>query len=142
MPLTLESLERERAEAADGGVVSQEDSAIARYEDWCREPTNSGLPPNLDVAVGDGLVVGVESEDTQEFLKQQLKILEVLKAKAPDVAADNSLPSRGDKFKEGGVSDHIGPVQFNMGGIQVDADDILQRIKVSFVLNDEVAGLC
>ena len=26
--------------------------------------------------------------------------------------------------------EHIGPVQFNMGGIQVDADDMVQRLKV------------
>jgi dynein light intermediate chain 1, cytosolic len=31
---------------------------------------------------------------------------------------------------EGRVNEHIGPVQFNMGGIQVDADDMLQRLKV------------
>ena len=32
--------------------------------------------------------------------------------------------------EEGRVSEHIGPVRFNMGGIQVDADDMLQRLKV------------
>jgi len=31
--------------------------------------------------------------------------------------------------EEGRVNEHIGPVQFNMGGIQVDADDMLQRLK-------------
>ena len=30
----------------------------------------------------------------------------------------------------GQMSKHIGPVQFNMGGIQIDADDMLKRIKV------------
>ena len=33
---------------------------------------------------------------------------------------------------EARVNEHIGPVQFNMGGIQVDADDMLQRLKVRF----------
>jgi dynein light intermediate chain 1 len=33
---------------------------------------------------------------------------------------------------EAKVLEHIGPVQFNMGGIQVDADDMVQRLKVSF----------
>jgi hypothetical protein len=36
--------------------------------------------------------------------------------------------SLGDEAR---VNEHIGPVQFNMGGIQVDADDMLQRLKVS-----------
>jgi hypothetical protein len=34
---------------------------------------------------------------------------------------------------EARVNEHIGPVQFNMGGIQVDADDMLQRLKVCFL---------
>ena len=29
----------------------------------------------------------------------------------------------------GRVNEHIGPVQFNMGGIQVDAEDVLKRLK-------------
>lgn len=32
------------------------------------------------------------------------------------------------------VMDHIGPVQFNMGGIQVDADDMVRRLKVRLYL--------
>lgn len=35
-----------------------------------------------------------------------------------------------EREREGKVNEHIGPVQFNMGGIQVDADDMLQRLKV------------
>lgn len=30
---------------------------------------------------------------------------------------------------ESRINEHIGPVQFNVGGIQVDADDVLQRMK-------------
>jgi dynein light intermediate chain 1 len=35
----------------------------------------------------------------------------------------------------GRVNEHIGPVQFNMGGIQVDADDMLRKLKVSYQIN-------
>ena len=83
--------------------------------------------------MSDGSAIGVESEDPQEFLERQLKILEAFKAKAPDKAGDSTLSTasrRLDITDEKSVSDHIGPVQFNMGGIQVDADDMLQRLKV------------
>jgi dynein light intermediate chain 1 len=35
---------------------------------------------------------------------------------------------------QGRVNEHIGPVQFNMGGIQVDADDMLKKLRVSAIL--------
>jgi dynein light intermediate chain 1 len=49
---------------------------------------------------------------------------------------DRRAPSSGVEMTEengddeGRVHEHIGPVQFNMGGIQVDADDMLQRLRV------------
>jgi dynein light intermediate chain 1, cytosolic len=42
-----------------------------------------------------------------------------------------SLEGEESLADEARVNEHIGPVQFNMGGIQVDADDMLQRLKVS-----------
>jgi dynein light intermediate chain 1 len=41
-----------------------------------------------------------------------------------------SLEGEDSVGDEARVNEHIGPVQFNMGGIQVDADDMLQRLKV------------
>jgi dynein light intermediate chain 1 len=109
-------------------------SAIAQYEKWCRDPNSGGLAV-VESAMSDGPAVGVESENPQEFLERQLKILEAFKAKAPEKTGNTNtaLPtSRVMEFpEEKSVNDHIGPVQFNMGGIQVDADDMLQRLKVS-----------
>jgi dynein light intermediate chain 1, cytosolic len=81
-----------------------------------------------------GPAVNVDSDDVQDFLERQLKALELYKAKAPEKAAEAGRGPTGrtlDFGDEKSVSEHIGPVQFNMGGIQVDADDMLQRIKVS-----------
>ncbi|TQV97977.1 dynein light intermediate chain [Cordyceps javanica] len=128
---SLEALEQARAEASETGKYVQEDSAIARYEDWCRDPNSGGMAV-VESAMGGGAAVGVDSEDTQEFLERQLKILEAFKAKAPDKTPDNNISTisrRADFNDEKTISEHIGPVQFNMGGIQVDADDMLQRLK-------------
>lgn len=130
---SLEALEQARAEASETGKYVQEDSAIARYEDWCRDPNSGGMAV-VESAMSGGTAVGVDSEDTQEFLERQLKILEAFKAKVPEKASDNNISTvsrRGDFADEKTVSEHIGPVQFNMGGIQVDADDMLQRLKVN-----------
>lgn len=110
----------------------QIESAIALYEEWCRDPNSGGLAV-VESAMNDGTEVAVESEDTQEFLERQLKILEAYKSKAPERSTDGTPSSstrRLDFVEERTVDEHIGPVQFNMGGIQVDADDMLQRLKV------------
>ncbi|OAQ99165.1 hypothetical protein LLEC1_01240 [Akanthomyces lecanii] len=128
---SLEALEQARAEASETGKYVQEDSAIARYEDWCRDPSSGGMAV-VESAMGGATAVGVDSEDTQEFLERQLKILEAFKSNVPEKAPDNNISTvsrRGDFADEKTVSEHIGPVQFNMGGIQVDADDMLQRLK-------------
>ena len=112
-------------------------SAIAWYEEWCRDPNSGGLAV-VESAMADGTNSGtVESEDPQSFLEKQLKILEAFKAKAdkPSTPSANAAPRRLDMPDETSINDHIGPVQFNMGGIQVDADDMLQRLKVITNLN-------
>ncbi|OAA32980.1 dynein light intermediate chain [Moelleriella libera RCEF 2490] len=114
--------------------------AVAQYEEWCRDPNSGGLAL-IESAMDDGTSIAVESEDPQEFLERQLKILEAFKAKTPAAgktassssAANGSSPSLRRAgiahVEEKSVNEHIGPVQFNMGGIQVDADDMLQRLK-------------
>lgn len=141
-PPSLEELEKERAEDGDSPEASQVESAVSRYEDWCREPTTAGLP-NVAQATLDDTVIGVESDDTQSFLERQLKILEAYRSKVPNVAIENTtgaVSSRSDGLMDNGVNEHIGPVQFNMGGIQVDADDMLQRLKVRRGLQTRLLG--
>lgn len=133
---TLESLQEAKKEAAETGQYVQEESAIARYEDWCRD-SNSGGMAVVENAMnsGDGNGgVAIESDDTQEFLERQLKILEAFKSKGPEKPSEaTGVGRRSELADESAVNEHIGPVQFNMGGIQVDADDMLQRLKVSVI---------
>ncbi|KAI5467848.1 dynein light intermediate chain-domain-containing protein [Mariannaea sp. PMI_226] len=105
-------------------------SAITRYEEWCPDPNSGGLAVVEKAMLGDKWIT-VDSDDTQAFLERQLKILEAFKAKAPEKAPESAIrPIKHLEFgDEKTVSEHIGPVQFNMGGIQVDADDMLKRLK-------------
>jgi dynein light intermediate chain 1 len=109
----------------------QQKSAIARYEGWCRDPNSGGLAVVENAMHGEKWIT-VESDDTQDFLEKQLKILEAFKAKQPEKSSDHAVARNTRNFDHGdekSISEHIGPVQFNMGGIQVDADDMLQRLK-------------
>ena len=75
--------------------------------------------------------IEVSIPTTQAFLATQLEVLEKLKAE--DEAA---VPSKKDpnnstfsNMNDERVNEHIGPVQVNMGGIQVDADDMLKKLR-------------
>lgn len=143
----------EDADAPPTTPVHHSPSAITQYEEWCRDPNSGGLAV-VESAMNDGKTVGVNSENPQDFFERQLKILEAFKAKAPEKGSANgdhlSSSRRVDFPEEKSVNDHIGPVQFNMGGIQVDADDMLQRLKdrnahvsspdEDYQLDDEDAG--
>lgn len=113
---------------APGTAVSLYEVAIANCDDSFEAQRDAMLSARLDI----------KTADMQEYLAQQLKSLEAYKAKAEEEASREESrgkpPKKADEDDtargEGRVSEHIGPVQFNMGGIQVDADDMLQRIKV------------
>ncbi|CAK7271461.1 hypothetical protein SEPCBS119000_004618 [Sporothrix epigloea] len=84
----------------------------------------------------------VETEDVQLFLGDQLKVLDQLRQKDEAKREKEAKESRrrdpgssalsaaaGAEDPAELISSHIGPVQFNLGGIQIDADDMLERIK-------------
>jgi hypothetical protein len=65
-----------------------------------------------------------------------LEVLEQLKFEDERDRAARKIPKQLEMSPNlddsGRVNEHIGPVQFNMGGIQVDADDMVRKLKVSF----------
>lgn len=94
----------------------------------------------------------VSSQESQAFLGHQLETLNRIGNDTSGMDTSrlagrrNRSPSgidNGEEFQseEGRVSEHIGPVQFNMGGIQVDADDMLQKLKVCFSYHTFFTGL-
>lgn len=134
--ITLETLEANR-HAANGEDEEtmvpegslQTESALARYEDWCQDPDSGGIAL-VDSVMTNSAEVNVVSEETQKFLENQLNLLETWKAQAPEKTALEARDRAGFQRDREAISEHIGPVQFNVGGIHVDADDMLQRIKV------------
>ena len=116
-----------------------EADAITRFEQRIEDPTrHQSSAMQFGSARGDR--VETSCQDSQDFLASQLQVLEKLKAedereqKARDakrLGTGQAAQARGDIQPPTGsrVNEHLGPVQFNMGGIQVDADDALKNLK-------------
>ncbi|KAF2398143.1 dynein family protein [Trichodelitschia bisporula] len=119
----------------DSGSPSEEedDTAVGLYEDTIRDPKTDLVLPGLTPKNAKGFEI--ESKDTQAFLSEQIEMLERLRAEdeREKLVRDAKKAPMSVSYlsaDEGrNVEEHIGPVQFNMGGIQVDADDMLKRLK-------------
>lgn len=122
--------------AQDGGNAEDTaNGAVALYEETIQDPrTTSAASLAADAA---GSQIEVKSADPQDFLAAQLGALEKIR-KAGTTASDGSvkkIPLQMDNGEESGmvsdgrVNEHIGPIQFNMGGIQVDAEDMVRRLQ-------------
>ena len=128
------------AEATNGHteevVPNVPGGAVHAYEEIIRDPSLDAL--QAASAESNGLKLEISSKDTQTFLGEQLLALNKQGAESSGMDS-RSIRGRGSSLEddvvgndEARVNEHIGPVQFNMGGIQVDADDMLQRLKVCF----------
>ncbi|KAI1103199.1 putative motor protein [Jackrogersella minutella] len=106
------------------GTSEPEGSSVALYEEQVQDTSLDAL--QLAQGIKDTNRLEVPSVDTQAFLANQLERLDQQK-KADDKAGKDNSFAQGTT--DDMISDHIGPVQFNMGGIQVDADDMVQRLK-------------
>ncbi|KAI8966491.1 dynein light intermediate chain-domain-containing protein [Daldinia sp. FL1419] len=103
-----------------------EGSSVALYEEQVQDTSLDAL--QLAQVNQDTSKLEVPSVDTQAFLANQLERLEQQK-KSDEKAGRNHHNTFAREHSDDMISDHIGPVQFNMGGIQVDADDMVQRLK-------------
>ncbi|KAL7621515.1 hypothetical protein AAE478_008839 [Parahypoxylon ruwenzoriense] len=106
------------------GTAEPEGSSLVQYEEQVQDTSLDAL--QLAQGNKDTNRLEVPSVDTQAFLANQLERLEQHK-KADEKAGKEHSFAQG--ATDDMISDHIGPVQFNMGGIQVDADDMVQRLK-------------
>lgn len=108
-------------------------SVLTIYEQTIRDPKRDTSSRSGTQSNGTG--VGIETEDMQAFFSKQLEVLEQLKIEDERDRAARKIPKQLEMSPNlddsGRVNEHIGPVQFNMGGIQVDADDMVRKLKVS-----------
>lgn len=140
LPLEDESKQLQVEDAAADGGAEQYATSAELYEVEIRDPKKEQGYSGLNPKKANG--IEIESEDTQQFLAGQLERLEQYRIederekllKDSKKAAAPYMSTSDDRRD---LEEHIGPVQFNMDGIQVDADDILKRLKVriDWILN-------
>jgi dynein light intermediate chain 1, cytosolic len=126
-----------QATASAGAAQLVSDDAVAMYEEVIKNPTSdvgtlsiTGIPGRQQKTTTPGLEV--DSKDTQAFLADQAAILEGLarEDERSALARESTKKAPAIPTATGDVEEHIGPVQFNMGGIQMDAEDMVKRLKV------------
>lgn len=123
---------------ADGYEITP-GSTVTMFEGSIRNPSHDAL----QMAGRDthSTKLEVETQDTQAFLATQVVKLETYKQKIEEEERKNSderaksktkpVKDTDDEGSRADITDQIGPVQFNVGGIQVDADDMVKRLQVS-----------
>lgn len=115
--------------------AEDDSSATAIYEETIRNPELDYPLSNMSKQTNG---IEVSTEDAQTFLTEQFKKLDQLRQEDDNEAAQKAARREQDgttgrnyvEDASGVVEEHIGPVQFNMGGIQVNADEMVKRLQV------------
>ncbi|KAI5791833.1 dynein light intermediate chain-domain-containing protein [Geopyxis carbonaria] len=105
-----------------------EGGAVEIYEDVIKD-SRRRESEGLALLKGRGLEVA--AVDTQEYLVGQMEILEAKAAEEKTTRGGKEDAKKLREREEGAerVMEHVGPVQFNVGGIHVDAENMLERLK-------------
>jgi dynein light intermediate chain 1 len=134
--LDIQNIASAEDDTSASASESQNPSAVSLYESTIPNPFTSTSPASAKPTTNNG--IEVFSKDVQQFLAEQSKILDDLTTsdrkdrlaqESKKSAANASLLEDG----KGHVEEHIGPVQFNVGGISVDAEEMVRKIKVSIL---------
>ena len=126
------STEIQRTKSGDRTVSDDQFYLASDYGNVIKNP--KGPTPKIDQKLAEGSM-DVQVPAMQDFLARQLEVIDRLKAeeeaqKSNDTKDTGNEPNGSELANEKThVNEQIGPVQFNMGGIQVDAEDVLRRIK-------------
>jgi dynein light intermediate chain 1 len=115
----------------------EEKSATSIYEDTIHNPESDFALSSLHPKPANG--IEIETKDAQAFLTEQLQTLELLRREDENEQKIKNAKKKDDPSYRlyaddvsGVVEEHIGPVQFNMGGIQVNADEMVKRLQVLY----------
>ena len=115
----------------------EEGGTLAGYEETIQNPHRNTA---LDTFTAAKTGPDVDTPNMQDFLASQVEVIERLKAEELEAEGNDTNANgntahsgraeivRGTIDNSSRVNEHIGPVQFNMGGIEVDAEDMLKRL--------------
>jgi dynein light intermediate chain 1 len=114
---------------------------LANESDWNKvlqafsEAFQDPAPPSTNLNATTGDEAQVKAPNMHEYLAKQAQVIEQLRQedeKMQTAGGDSRARTNGvdeDADSVNRVNEHIGPVKFNMGGIQVDAEDMLNSLR-------------
>lgn len=113
------------------------EKVLGAFNEAIKDPTPEN--PNIS-ATKLSTDVQVRAANMQDFLSRQAENIERLRQEEEKAQASGGDGQRGTNGRmHGGMNDnfdtmnqvneHIGPVKFNVGGIQVDAEDMLKSLR-------------
>ena len=120
--------------AGDGPATRQQPNSVSMFNITIQNPRGSHSKDGERFPNGSA---NTETPTMQDFLASQVEAMEQLKAEeeaqrtreVKDTTDGSEHTFAGNESARPHVDDHIGSLQYNIGGIQVDAEDVLRRIK-------------
>ncbi|KAH0262177.1 hypothetical protein KCU91_g13572, partial [Aureobasidium melanogenum] len=117
--------------AAETSLAADQDTTISLYEQQIQNPhPPAPSQPKLEVeCTPDQIFLAAQAESLDRYRAEDEAAKKARDARR--VANGAGTPSSTGTEETGAkaMAEHVGPVQFNMGGIQYDADEVLRRLK-------------
>ncbi|KAI4720353.1 hypothetical protein E4T48_03402 [Aureobasidium sp. EXF-10727] len=119
--------------AAETSLAVENDTTISLYEQQIQNPhPPAPLQPKLEVeCTSDQTFLGAQAESLDRYRAEDEAAKKARDARRVANGAGTGTPTSASTDDSGAkaMAEHVGPVQFNMGGIQYDADEVLRRLK-------------
>ncbi|KAI4841100.1 hypothetical protein E4T45_09493 [Aureobasidium sp. EXF-8846] len=115
---------------AEPSLLNDENTTTSLYSQQIQNP-HPPVPsqPRLEVeCTPDQTFLASQSESLDRYRAEDEQAKKAREARRVANAAPGT-PSNTDDTGSRAMAEHVGPVQFNMGGIQYDADEVLRRLK-------------
>lgn len=132
-PSTPEAQTSAGAEEDDFPSTNNNDTTVSLYETQIQNPhpPAPSIPKLETECTPDQTFLAAQAENLDRYRAEDeaaKKARDARRAASGTGAQASSTPS--DESGSRAMAEHVGPVQFNMGGIQYDADEVLRRLKV------------
>ncbi|THX87081.1 hypothetical protein D6D05_02291 [Aureobasidium pullulans] len=117
--------------AAEPSLVAEQDTTITLYEQQIQNPHPPAPSlPKLEVeCTPDQTFLATQAESLDRYRAEDEAAKKAREARRVASGTGGPTSSSNDETGARAMAEHVGPVQFNMGGIQYDADEVIRRLK-------------
>jgi dynein light intermediate chain 1 len=123
-----------KAQTSEPPLTIHQETTLSLYEEQIPNPhPPAPSQPKLEVeCTPDQIFLAAQAESLERYRAEDETAKKARDARRIAGGTGVPLSTPNDESGARAMADQVGPVQFNMGGIQYDADEVLRRLKVSF----------